>query len=256
MFGENSSCYFNHRYRNCQNLSKADYSVTPVAATVTCGETIPLYVRNNTCTNVTWARIETFLFEEKAGGTINQGGFNSLGYLKLLHYQDDGTGPNGEPKGKHLEDLVINYRAPAQLSNGRTTARDVLNFDFGDGSSVSVPITVNCAPSAVNLTASVSSLSATHTIGETPCPQTIGTFTLTNDSDARVGLRFQSTNGSIVAFANSQTNSLNAGASVTVTVAFNCSQQPPQSGTITITGDAVGLGSDSVSIAVTLNRGN
>ena len=108
--------------------------VSPQQATVACGQTVSIRVRNNTCDNETWVHF----LERNAGGGLENYTLNGLGVYEIKHY-DDGA-------KKHLEEMTVTYRAPNTLPNGVTSAKDIMGFGIRPEVRW-VEITVTCAPS-------------------------------------------------------------------------------------------------------------
>lgn len=109
------------------------------------------------------------------------------------------------------------------------------------------------------LSASPNLLASSHTVGGTPCPQTMGTVNVTSLLPAGQVLNVSATSSnSVFRFANDATAltlTVAAGTSTPVPVKFDCTANPPQSGTITFVGSAAGVGhTHTVSVTVTLAR--
>lgn len=109
------------------------------------------------------------------------------------------------------------------------------------------------------LSASPNLLASSHTVGGTPCPQTMGTVNVTSLLPAGQVLNVSATSSnSVFRFANDTTAltmTVAAGTSTPVPVKFDCTANPPQSGTITFVGSAAGVGhTHTVSVTVTLAR--
>ncbi len=109
------------------------------------------------------------------------------------------------------------------------------------------------------LSAAPNLLSAGHTIGTTGCPQAIGTVNVTSLLPAGQVLNVTaSSSNPVFRFANNtnaSTFTVAAGTSTPVSVTFDCTANPPQSGTISFVGSAAGVGhTHTVSVTVTLAR--
>lgn len=109
------------------------------------------------------------------------------------------------------------------------------------------------------LSAAPNLLSAGHTVGGTGCPQPMGTVNVTSLLPAGQVLNVSATSSnSVFRFANDSTAltlTVAAGTSTPVPVKFDCTANPPQSGTITFVGSSAGVGhTHTVSVTVTLAR--
>ncbi|MES2949846.1 MAG: hypothetical protein V4858_14990 [Pseudomonadota bacterium] len=109
--------------------------------------------------------------------------------------------------------------------------------------------------------ATPTALSNNHTVGSTACPQAVGTVTVTNLLGAGPLLNVSATSSN-PAFrlswpaannVNASTFCVPGGTAAPITVTFDCTGSPPQSGTITLVGSAAGVGYTQTStITVTL----
>ena len=106
-------------------------------------------------------------------------------------------------------------------------------------------------PVPVTFTALPASLTVTHTVGTTACPQTVGTVTVKNTGSTSVLVTIPA----VVDLTFSQTSfTLAAGASNTVLVQFTCDHVPPLTKTVTFTATDHGVTS-SQTVAVQINKG-
>ena len=106
-------------------------------------------------------------------------------------------------------------------------------------------------PVPVTFTALPASITATHTIGTSPCPQTLGTFTVSNTGSSSITVTIPA----VTDLSFDKTSfSVAAGTSTTVTIRFTCDNVPPLTKTVTITATGGGATS-SKTIAVQLNNG-
>ncbi len=108
-----------------------------------------------------------------------------------------------------------------------------------EGRSTSATIIVSNPP-LVSVTPS--SMSQTHTFGQSSCPQAIGTITITNTSGAAVNFSGGSSHPSLTvstpgggAGGGPPSGSIAAGATAQLSVSFNCQSSQSVSGTVTIT---------------------
>ncbi|QTN28744.1 hypothetical protein HZ993_02505 [Rhodoferax sp. AJA081-3] len=109
------------------------------------------------------------------------------------------------------------------------------------------------------LNAAPNLLSAGHTVGSTGCPQAMGTVNVTSLLAAGQVLNVSATSSNpVFRFANNtnaSTFTVAAGTSTPVAVTFDCTMNPPQTGSITFIGSTAGVGhSHTVSVTVTLAR--
>ncbi len=109
--------------------------------------------------------------------------------------------------------------------------------------------------------ATPTALSNNHTVGSTACPQAVGTVTVSNllgvgpllnvsatSSNPAFRLSWPAANN-----VNASTFCVPGGTAAPITVTFDCTGSPPQSGTITLVGSAAGVGYTQTStITVTL----
>jgi len=113
------SCWANHKYRFCQNMSMTDFSISATGTvTVQVGHTLSITVHNNTPANETAVNLTG-----DAHGSIQPGaGIRAVsgGTTSIEHYDDAAR--------QHINDRTLVYQAPAQLPNGRTEANDTLIF--------------------------------------------------------------------------------------------------------------------------------
>ena len=106
-------------------------------------------------------------------------------------------------------------------------------------------------PTPVTFTALPASITATHTIGSSPCPQTLGTVTVSNTGSSTIAVTIPA----VTDLSFDKTSfSVAAGASTTVTVQFTCDTVPPLTKTVTINATSGGVTS-SKTVAVQLNKG-
>lgn len=106
------------------------------------------------------------------------------------------------------------------------------------------------------------SLAADHTVGTTPCPEAMGSISVTSLLAAGQGLDVSITssnkvfrmNGPSLSNAISGSFSMAAGAAAsTIAVSYDCSALPSQTGTITLVGSTAGVnGSQTVTVSVTV----
>lgn len=121
------------------------------------------------------------------------------------------------------------------------------------------------SPTTTSFSLSTSTLSFDHSVGITACPQTVDTFTVTNTSNGTATFTITSDTNAIdvqttgVA-SDSISENLAGGASLTITVIFDCSTASSFAATLTVTGvllDADGVAVDDSSgsdeVAVTAN---
>lgn len=119
-----------------------------------------------------------------------------------------------------------------------------------EGSPTPTP-TPTPTPVPVTFTALPASITATHTIGTSPCPQTLGTFTVSNTGSSSITVTIPA----VTDLSFDKTSfSVAAGTSTTVTIRFTCDNVPPLTKTVTITATGGGATS-SKTIAVQLNNG-
>ena len=106
-------------------------------------------------------------------------------------------------------------------------------------------------PTPVTFTALPASITVTHTIGSSPCPQTLGTVTVSNTGSSTITVTIPA----VTDLSFDKTSfSVAAGASTTVTVQFTCDNVPPLTKTVTINATSGGVTS-SKTVAVQLNKG-
>ncbi|MGC4046903.1 MAG: hypothetical protein QM758_24170 [Armatimonas sp.] len=82
---------------------------------------------------------------------------------------------------------------------------------------------------------STTSILDTHTIGGSPCPQSIGTFDITNDDVGDVDFDITVPDGLAV---TPSSVTIQPGKKATIAVSFTCTKQPPLNGTIQVKGSA------------------
>ncbi len=105
-------------------------------------------------------------------------------------------------------------------------------------------------------------LTADHTVGTTPCPEAMGSINVTSLLAAGQALDVSATSSNTV-FRMSWPNankvvsgnlSVAAGTPSTISVIYDCTANPTQTGTITLVGSTAGVnGSQTVTVAVTVN---
>lgn len=111
--------------------------------------------------------------------------------------------------------------------------------------------TLTCEASTPLIQISSTTLSFTHTVGTTDCPQVIGTVQVTNTSSGSVQVNLT---GHSALSVDASSFTLAAGASRTITVSFNCSTQTSFNGTMTVTATGAGTSdAKSVQVAGTIN---
>lgn len=105
----------------------------------------------------------------------------------------------------------------------------------GSGDDDSAAGTPSSTPTASQSALSVafSDLSFTHTYGSSPCPQAIGTATITNSTDVDASYTLADS-GTLVSFS-SAAGTIPAGESVTVDIQFNCGGCGDFTSTVTAT---------------------
>ncbi len=112
------------------------------------------------------------------------------------------------------------------------------------------------------MTVTPASLTADHTVGTTPCPEAMGSITITSLMGAGQNLDVALTSSNTVfrmaggglSNALSGTVTIAPGASVTIAVSYNCSANPTQSGTITAVGNSAGVSAaQTATVSVTVN---
>lgn len=116
-------------------------------------------------------------------------------------------------------------------------------------------VTVQCiaAPAPATLIQiSPTSLTFTHQVNTTSCPQTVGTVQVTNPSSGAVQV---SLTGHSALSVDATSFTLAAGASRTVTVRFNCSTQQSFTGAVTFTASSGGAtGTATLQVTGTINN--
>jgi hypothetical protein len=105
-------------------------------------------------------------------------------------------------------------------------------------------------------------LTATHTVGTTPCPQEVGVITIRNDGDEEIratpvgaGANFELRGPDGVALGDSGTVTVPAGESRTVTVVFLCTTEPPLTTLLDFQFTRGGADAGTASVSVDLARG-
>jgi len=106
------------------------------------------------------------------------------------------------------------------------------------------------APPNVSMALSPEALSAEHAVGSSPCPQDVGTFTITNDGDVTITWGAAAQNGSLD--IDIRDGTLEPGESVTVTLVFNCGTQDSFSSTVLVEAQAAGV-TVSAEVAVSMS---
>jgi hypothetical protein len=130
------SCWENHKYRFCQNMSMTDFSVSVgTTVTVTVGETLSISVRNNT------PKYDTTVTQSgDAGGTLSGTGYVTGGVFSsayIQHYDDSAK--------THIPARTLTYTAPSELPNGQTEAHDTLTFSaHGITKTVAIRVVQRC----------------------------------------------------------------------------------------------------------------
>lgn len=102
---------------------------------------------------------------------------------------------------------------------------------------------------------STTSILDTHTVGGSPCPQSVGTFEITNNEIADVDFDITVPDGLAI---TPSSVSIEPGKKATISVRFTCTKQPPLTGTITVKGSAITGGQpaiDTRSITVNIVKG-
>ena len=111
------------------------------------------------------------------------------------------------------------------------------------------------------MTVAPASLAADHTVGTTPCPEAMGSINVTSLLGAGQALDVSVTssnkvfrmNGAGLSNAISGSLSVAAGTPATISVSYDCSVNPTQTGTITLVGGTAGVnGSQSATVTVTV----
>ncbi len=108
------------------------------------------------------------------------------------------------------------------------------------------------------------SMAADHTVGTTPCPEAMGTITITSLLAAGQGLDVSVTSSNKVfrmngaGLSNAISGSISvaaAGTPGTIAVSYDCSALPSQEGTITLVGSTAGVnGSQTVTVSVKVTK--
>jgi hypothetical protein len=130
-----SSCWANHKYRFCQNMSMTDFTVDAGTTTVLVGSSKQIDIRNNT------PKYDTEVSQSgDAEGTLQAGDGVELGFFSgatIKHY-DDGT-------KKYIANRTLTYQAPAELPDGKTEAYDTLTFTAaGNTKTITLRIVQKC----------------------------------------------------------------------------------------------------------------
>lgn len=107
-------------------------------------------------------------------------------------------------------------------------------------------------PPATLIQISPTSLTFTHQVNTTSCPQTVGTVQVTNPSSGAIQV---SLTGHSALSVDTTSFTLAAGASRTVTVQFNCSTQQSFTGNVTFTASSGGTtGTATLQVTGTINN--
>jgi hypothetical protein len=108
---EGPTCWNNHKYRSCQNMNEADFSLNPPTATVEFGQSVQMALRNNTpgnstCLQVTGGPGKPKLTLGSKGGFVKAA---ECGGYRADHFTNS-------PR-KHYEDMVLRFKAPSAPKN-------------------------------------------------------------------------------------------------------------------------------------------
>jgi hypothetical protein len=130
------TCWENHKYRNCQNLSRTDFFVQTSGNSVGCGGSLSIHVRNNLPANETLIRSSSGDMKGSLSIVLPSGTIAAVtGGYEVRHYIDaDHT---------HYNDVFLTYHAPSALPSGTNSITEVLNFESG-GTTRQVDISVTC----------------------------------------------------------------------------------------------------------------
>jgi len=134
------SCWYNHKYRNCQNLDENDFHLTPTSAFIHFGEGTDLVLRNNTAGNSSCLAISgdvprPFL-QLQSNGTL-------LHWPKCGGYRADHYGDNSQ---QHYEDMKVRLTAlpPPSSDTCKATYKVVASSGGKTAKSTIVATNPNC----------------------------------------------------------------------------------------------------------------
>lgn len=116
-----------------------------------------------------------------------------------------------------------------------------------DGTSCGAPQTlISVTPATVT---------AKHTVGSTPCPQSLGSVTLKNVSDKTISYTL-TLNSTYFNLSGGMTGTLTPGQTKALPLSFNCGKVPPLEANIGVTATVQGASqSQSLSVPITLSNG-
>lgn len=131
------NCWNNHKYRNCQNLDRNDFSETATTSTtIYAGGTVTLHLHNNTPANDTVASTPSIGSLTLTG----PGSMETKGGSLIVHHYDD-------PSRKHFKDTDLLFTAPVTTPNGGQATVTLTFQAFGFTSTET--ITINPLPKPV-----------------------------------------------------------------------------------------------------------
>lgn len=124
---KDEQCWFNHRYRNCQNIVEGDVNA-PAKIRVPLGGRVTFTVRNNTESNATW-----FTWKEKnVPGAIELEKGVPSEHATLDAFSAAYILQNFSiARKEHYENVTLAYKAPEQLPGGKATATYHLSTEAG-----------------------------------------------------------------------------------------------------------------------------
>jgi hypothetical protein len=183
--------------------------------------------------------------QETSGGITNRinaetgktkGGLFTNAFLSSLK---DFSQANGGAQQSNLQSIFDN--AVQKMGSDRQHPQTVFRWD---GQSCGAPPTlVSVTPEAVT---------ATHTVGVTSCPQSLGTVTVKNLTD--FSLSYTASINSSYFNVGSTSGTLPAGGSKSLGLDFNCGKVPPLSAQLSLSASYSG-GSQTLTLPITLNKG-
>jgi hypothetical protein len=223
------SCEQNHKKRNCAMVCLGDVSVDVPAdphlakageshtTLVRAGGQKCFVVHNNGVYGIT----HVVKVKDDIGGSLAGTALATVnGEMEVRHFRPTtwvAKPPATDTPTEYVPDENLTYSVPAGAQPGATA---IYRF-LVDNQQVTLTFQVSAsAPNAATHALSTTSLTASHTRGETPCPQPLGAITLTNTGCDPITWSVANPMAFVTLSATSGT--LAPGASVTIQATFPC----------------------------------
>jgi hypothetical protein len=176
-----------------------------------------------------------------------------LGSVEVTHFSINSAVAFSQPaRYRYFPDVSLSYKAPAPANAGD---EDRYTFTV-DGCSVAVTFLMVTddgggvdPPDEDIIETPVDGASGAHTVGQSPCPQTLAEIPVSNPSDQTVTVSADTTAGLIVSPPGLI---LEPGGSGNFTLEFDCSTQTSFNGSLTLSASSSGGDSKTLSIPVSM----